>query len=519
MPAVSPFLRSPPFPGVTVAEAAVSLPGRSAVDDREGVFAALRGARVGGSFWGRNRPAGGRRHVVVGSLPRLLKDEAVAFALPDRDPWSLVAGAEALWSDEPGEIALVAWLSGVAVRRHNGSVVPGEALADRLAAALADAAYRNPFTGATWTVEQAIDQLRDWRRTLDSNRGIAATAGMAWWKRRQISRFLWDGERAPPNRRFDAALRAAGNGGAVAVWPSRIPADSRARAEAAGVTLVQVEDGFLRSRGLGSDLNLPWSVVVDRRGIYYRSDAASDLEHILATHPFPPELVARAAALRETLVTQRLATYGDTADAVPFERPAERRTVLAVGQVEDDLSVKFGGAGIDGNLAFLQRVRAAETDAFLVYRPHPDVLAGHRVGDIARDAALAHVDRIDAGGSVLAAIDAVDAVHVLSSLAGFEALLRGREVVVHGRPFYAGWGLTRDLARQNPARGRQLALDQLVAGAMIVYPRYLDPVTGLPCPPEVLVDHFAAEPAPAASWLVRLRRTQGRMRRLWGAAR
>jgi capsular polysaccharide export protein len=85
----------------------------------------------------------------------------------------------------------------------------------------------------------------------------------------------------------------------------------------------------------------------------------------------------------------------------------------------------------------------------------------------------------------------VDAVHVLTSLAGFEALLRGRAVTCHGTPFYAGWGLTRDLAPVPARRGRALTLDALVAGVLILYPRYLDPVSGLPCPPEVLVERMA----------------------------
>ena len=92
----------------------------------------------------------------------------------------------------------------------------------------------------------------------------------------------------------------------------------------------------------------------------------------------------------------------------------------------------------------------------------------------------------------------VDEVHCLSSLSGFEALLRGRRVVTHGRPFYAGWGLTED-RDPPPRRGRRLPLDALVAAALILYPRYRDPVTGLPCPPEVLLERLAATPAlPAA---------------------
>ncbi|RZK90897.1 MAG: capsular biosynthesis protein, partial [Methylobacterium sp.] len=62
---------------------------------------------------------------------------------------------------------------------------------------------------------------------------------------------------------------------------------------------------------------------------------------------------------------------------------------------------------------------------------------------------------------------------------------------VHGRPFYAGWGLTEDLA-PGADRGRRLAHDELVAGALLLYPLYLDPVTLKPCSAEQLLDRLAA---------------------------
>ena len=45
---------------------------------------------------------------------------------------------------------------------------------------------------------------------------------------------------------------------------------------------------------------------------------------------------------------------------------------------------------------------------------------------------------------------------------------RGRRVATYGQPFYAGWGLTVDLAP--PARrGRLLTLDELVAGVLLLF--------------------------------------------------
>lgn len=183
------------------------------------------------------------------------------------------------------------------------------------------------------------------------------------------------------------------------------------------------------------------------------------------------------------------------------------------------MSVMAGGGGLTSNLELLRRARAAEPEAEIWFRPHPDVDAGHRKGAVADEQVLGYADRIVRGGGMAPLLDAVDAVHVLTSLTGFEALMRGREVTCHGVPFYAGWGLTRDLGAPIARRTRILTLDELVAGVLILYPRYLDPVTGLPCPPEVLVGRMANSGAGAGGargydnrlgWIAPLRRWQGR---------
>lgn len=104
---------------------------------------------------------------------------------------------------------------------------------------------------------------------------------------------------------------------------------------------------------------------------------------------------------------------------------------------------------------------------------------------------LAWADHISYGGSITGLMEQVDEIHTLTSLAGFEGLLRGIPVVTYGAPFYAGWGLTRDMGDVPwSRRGRILHIEELVAGALILYPRYLDPLTRLPCEAEILVDRF-----------------------------
>ena len=361
------------------------------------------------------------------------------------------------------------------------------------------------------TDKAALDALRSAIDT--ANRDITVACGMAWWKRRRIAQFLAARDRPPLIFSDDAqeAVAAAGNG-AIAVWPSRMPAGL---AEQTGDRLIRIEDGFIRSIGLGADLHPPLSIVVDRSGIYYDPNRPSDLETILATTDFTPALRARAEALIDTIVTRGISKYASEAPLAPYA-PRAKRTVLVAGQVEDDASVRLGGAGIASNLELLRRARAAEPDVHIVFKPHPDVDAGHRQGRVLDVDLLAYADEIVRGEAMPSLLARVDAVHVLTSLTGFEALLRGLDVTVHGHPFFAGWGLTRDLAGPLPRRTRTLTLPELVAGTLILYPRYLDPMTELPCPPEILLQRFADGWQPRPTWLIRLRRWQGRIAKWFG---
>ncbi len=515
-----PFLRSPPFPGIAPHVAAVSVLREQAGEPDEvpdGVIDAIAAARVGGAYWGRQRD-GVKLVARAGcrfSREGLNRDEIVILPVRQSrkayDPWALVAQARSVHAAADDELAIVAGMLGVAVHGPDGEVIAPERL--RLAAkrAVTAASYRDCFTGEAVGAEQAVAQLAEWGRHLQGNKHIAAASGMAFWKRNAMRRFLWDGVRSPPFLSPLAGVRRARReGGALAVWPSRV--QSSLQADAPDVAVARVEDGFLRSKGLGAALTPPGSVVIDRSGIYYDAGGPSDLETLLATHDFSPALVERARQLRAKIRAAGVTKYGQDAGRMP-SLPAGKRTLLVVGQVEDDLSVQLGGAGVEGNLGLLQRAREAEPDAYIIYRPHPDVQAGLRRGHLSDAVVHEHADALDSGAPLMALVQAVDEVHVLSSLTGFEALLRDRPVTVHGMPFYAGWGLTRDLADTNPRRGRSLTIDQLVAVALILYPRYLDPITGLPCGPEIMVERLGGGSTSSTSWLIRMRTLQGKIRR------
>ncbi|CAN5279932.1 hypothetical protein BH10PSE14_BH10PSE14_20070 [soil metagenome] len=317
---------------------------------------------------------------------------------------------------------------------------------------------------------------------------IACLAGITPWKRARLRAFF---SSKPPirNRAKAAVAIARARGGAVACWASRVPPGLNECAAAAGVPVFTIEDGFIRSRGLGAALTLPASIVVDRSGIHFDPSRPSDLETLLQERSFPAAMLDRAARLIDALRAHGITKYN--LGGLPIALPGGQRVVLVAGQVEDDRSMLLGGAAVGSMLALLRAARAMERDSFIIYKPHPDVVAGLRSGGVDDAALLAHADLIVPDADLPDLLDRVDAVHVCTSLTGFEALLREREVIVHGQPFYAGWGLTRDV-RTVSRRTRHLSLAELVAGTLIAYPRYVDPVTGTRCEVEQVVARLVA---------------------------
>jgi capsular polysaccharide export protein len=427
----------------------------------------------------------------------------------------MLSGASALVCHPNSERRLVAGILELPVYLiEPGSSALRRDAADvgQLLSAALPASFQSPFDDQALSLPEAARLCAFWRQLIDANRGIVAGLGFAFWKQAGVGALLWSGGRELPFLRSASSVGP----GSVAVWRAKAPPSAIAELERTGQPLIEVEDGFLRSQGLGADCVPPLSITVDPLGAYFDPAQASQLERILQEHEVDGATLKRARQLRERIVAAGLGKY-ERGSGPPLSRPGgARRHILVPGQVEDDRAVLSGGAGLTSNLDLLRRVRAAEPDAFLIYKPHPDVEAGHRKGAIPAQLTHECADLVVADQSISALLEMVDAVHVNTSLTGFEALLRGKAVTTHGVPFYAGWGLTRDLGPVPERRTRRRSLDELVAATLLLYPRYLDPVTGLPCPAEIVVDRLTSSTAPVTSLLVTVRRLQGRIRRQIG---
>ena len=356
----------------------------------------------------------------------------------------------------------------------------------------------DPCRNRLCSFEEAVDQLEADTRCWRADRAGHIALGMRLWKRRHLQQTF--GCHRPlifAKTTARAGTLAQKTGRSVIVWANKAPDPAPAN-----LPLIRVEDGFLRSRGLGAELVPPLSLVTDDLGIYFDPTRESRLERLILSPP-PPGGITRAERLIARITALGLSKYNLAAAPLP-DLPLGHR-ILVPGQVEDDASIRLGAGDIRTNRALLQAVRAANPQAVIIYKPHPDVEAGLRPGAIPAVELATLADMTLHHADPLALIAACDEVWTITSTLGFEALLRGTPVTTLGAPFYAGWGLTRDLG---PVPSRRLrrpdgslqprpTLAALAHAALIAYPRYIDPVTRRTCPPEVAVDRLAQGHGPA----------------------
>jgi len=242
------------------------------------------------------------------------------------------------------------------------------------------------------------------------------------------------------------------------------------------IKIYRVEDGFIRSVGLGIRFTPPISLVIDPAGIYFDAARPSYLEQILLEDSFDSELIERAEHVIEKIKKQRITKYN--LNEKPW-RPTKtsKKIVVIPGQVETDASIRYGSPFIKSNLELIKIVRKLNPDAYIVHKPHPDVVRGYRKGYIKFDELKKYCNEVVLACSSVSLIEASDEIHTLTSLFGFEALLYSRKVATYGQPFYSGYGLTHDIC-PNERRNKKRTLQELVVASLIIYPLYSSLING-----------------------------------------
>ncbi|QYG99728.1 capsular polysaccharide biosynthesis protein [Campylobacter coli] len=349
--------------------------------------------------------------------------------------------------------------------------------------------YFNPYLNQKSDIFDTIHTLAKYKKIEQVNSHTLYFLGFTLWKRWFMKPFFKAKNNKiiflnSLNELYKANLNSEDK---IFIWGKKY--DKALLAKDFNNEIFLVEDGFLRSVFLGSDLTRPFSLIVDSKGLYVDPSHPNDLEELLQNHEFGDNLRQRAKKLITAITQNKFSKYnGLKHEKLKFN--TNKKIILIPAQVEDDASMILGGAGFD-TLKLLQSVRTANKDAFIVFKPHPDVLSGNRKGLKDKDIILKYCDEIIENVSIDSAINACDEVHTITSTSGLDALLRGKKVVVYGKPFYAGWGLTQDLHRIS-RRTRILSLEELVAGVLILYPRYIHPKSKNLCEVELALDTMLA---------------------------
>ncbi|MFT4060119.1 MAG: hypothetical protein QM652_11300 [Legionella sp.] len=331
--------------------------------------------------------------------------------------------------------------------------------------------YLNPYTHTQGTIFDVIDWLIQQRKIVNRHLldkpNIFLAQRVSAWKRTNIQAFL-----SLQQTRLCLARGSNFNklNNRLVYWGSHSVIERPSQH-------LTLEDGIIRSVGLGAKRVRPLSLVADQTGIYFDPRYPSDLENILNYQVFDEVLLDQARRIRRFIVQHCLTKYNvEPLDAVNWctNKPL---TILIPGQVDNDASVRLGAVQVTNNFKLIQTVRTLYPNAYIVYKPHPDVSSGYRKGHLKHAAIMDYVDYVETYASIISCIDAADAIHTMTSLSGFDALLRGKQVVTYGEPFYAGWGLTEDKISEGKSferRRRRLSIDELVAGVLLCYPLYYD---------------------------------------------
>ncbi|WP_082051503.1 capsular polysaccharide biosynthesis protein [Vreelandella aquamarina] len=392
-------------------------------------------------------------------------------------------GFEALMLGKPVSVFGMPWYAGWGATidyQHCARRTQRRSMQELFAAAYIHyTTYLNPVTHKPGSLNDVIDWLvLQKQREAELPKRVIAV-GLRKWKAANLAPLL---SLHPEKLVFAKSQRRVQQLGvnsddAVVAWGRDISSELEALINHAGAARWRMEDGFIRSVGLGANLVAPQSLVLDDQGIYFDPSNVSRLESLLTTlTPSGNELRA-AQRVRELIVREGITKYNVEPRVTPTWADGEKEVVLVPGQVEDDASIRYGSKTISSNLRLLQAARDMHPQALVVYKPHPDVVYANRAGKI--DEAYEYADIVEDACSVISCIEHCDVVHTMTSLVGFDALLRGKKVVTYGEPFYAGWGLTEDQAVHSTAlqrRVRALTLDELVVGVLFRYPRYWDPL-------------------------------------------
>ena len=241
-------------------------------------------------------------------------------------------------------------------------------------------------------------------------------------------------------------------------------------------SFVLLEDGFIRSLDLGIKGSPSFSIGEDNIGIYYDATTPSRLEHILQTYDFDSDvaLMSKARAAIELIKKYHISKYNHTSDITNDYFLSDEKRVLIIAQTAGDSSLEYGRGYEYSTDEMIKKAVEENPDCKIYLKIHPDVLTGKKSSDIDIKNIDKNISIISEDINPISLLKCFIKVYTKTSGMGFEALLTGCECVCFGMPFYASWGITDDRLTCD-RRKRELSVEEVFAGAYILYTKYVNP--------------------------------------------
>jgi capsular polysaccharide export protein len=239
--------------------------------------------------------------------------------------------------------------------------------------------------------------------------------------------------------------------------------------------LYRMEDGLVRSALIGATHSTPYSLILDKAGLYYNPKTETDLDKILNVYNFRDDtvLIQEAKQSLKLMIDMQISKYNPpSVEKIDKLGIKLTKRVVVLGQVDNDSAIRYGNPDNWSSIELVKLARYENPLAEVLYRPHPEVYKGYQKSRFRKKSIEYIAKLVSPEEPLLEFLETIDHVYTINSLSGLEALLRGKKVTTVGAAFYGGWGLTDDRYKFQK-RDRELSLDELFAGVYLKYPRYL----------------------------------------------
>jgi len=223
----------------------------------------------------------------------------------------------------------------------------------------------------------------------------------------------------------------------IYIWGYKAPDHFIDYVRAQDLDVFFLEDGFIRSGPDDESSAPPLSIVMDSQAPYFDTTRPNDLTDLIASFDFNQDGYDETLAqeMLDYYVSKRVSKYNHQpyVNVAPIYGIKNRKRILILGQVPHDDSLKYGGGIGITLLDVVSKAIEENPTAQIIVKPHPMTL-----NDLSITNTLNELNCLILTQPIhlVDALETVDHVYTITSLGGFEALLRDKEVTVLGRPFY-----------------------------------------------------------------------------------